>query len=361
MPLHTISLVWPKKQAPQQAIYPIFIPFAGCKQRCIFCAQHIQSGKNICEHSGATQSVLAAAAQDLAQRKTQQKEPLEIAFYGGTFTALPEQDFTACLQFAMEQKKLGHSTGARCSTRPDAITSHKLQRLTDAGFTTIELGIQSFHSEALAIAKRNYTKEIALEACALVRQHAFTLGVQLMPGMPGVSPTIFVQDTHTALMAKADFLRMYPCQVIGGTELEHLWRKGEFTPWSLEQTLESLSEAWLHAHLAHIPVIRMGLAPEVSLEEHRLAGPHHPALGNLVQAKALFKYVTQETKKAQRTINIQQPPSLISPSLKGIKLPLSCQGYFWGHKQNLTPLWSEYGIQKQNTTWHNANYIEIIF
>ncbi len=341
------SLPWPKKVGFQRSIYPIFIPFAGCKQRCIFCAQHLQSGKKICADSQDTQAILGTAAQDLALRKAQNKAPLEIAFYGGTFTALPEQDFDACLAFTLEQSSLGHSIGARCSTRPDAVSSKKLQALQEAGFTSIELGIQSFHTEALNAAQRHYTQATAFEACQRVREAQFSLGVQLMPGMPGVTPAIFLQDVDFALQCGAHFLRMYPCQVIAGTSLEQLWQEGGYIPWDLPQTIDSLSQGWLKAHLAHIPVIRMGLAPQNQLESHILAGPRHPALGNMVQSRALYLYIIHTLEKNAVF------------QVRHIQLPQSCQGYFWGHGQNLVSSWQKIGIHKNNISWKNSEYIEI--
>ncbi len=353
---NSITLPWAKEATAPKSIYPIFIPFAGCPQRCIFCAQHLQSGHEACENNENTRNILRTAAQDLATRQKQGKPPVELAFYGGTFTALPQDDFDACLDFALQQKKLGHSTQARCSTRPDALDPARLQALQQAGFTTVELGVQSFHSQALCLAQRHYTGQQALEACKCIKAQGFQLGVQLMPGMPGVTKQIFLQDTHIALEAQADFLRMYPCQVIAGTALAQLWQKGEFSPWELDMTIAALSEAWLKAHVAHVPVIRMGLAPESGFEKHILAGPRHAALGNIVQAQALYTYVST----ALQNIRQKNAPHTIF-SVQKILLPQTCQGYMWGHKNSLQESWKKLGIEKKNTVWHPAKYIKISF
>ncbi len=349
-----LHLPWPQNKIPKHAIYPIFIPFAGCAKRCIFCAQHLQSGNSPCEDHDITQHVLATARQDLMHRQSHGESPLELAFYGGTFTALPDKDFATCVRFTKEELQAGRITGARCSTRPDSINLEKFLLLKSAGFHTIELGIQSFHTKALHKAHRHYTQDVAKEACALVKQAGFTLGVQLMPGMPGVDEAIFLADTALALEAGADFLRMYPCQVIAGTRLEELWHRGEFTPWTLQATIDALSKAWLTAHLRHIPVIRMGLAPQKDLEQNIVAGPRHEALGNLVQSEALYHYIARALQDEQKnTFLKKQPP------VQSISLPEQCQGYFWGHKHHLTERWHNLDITKKHIIWNTRDFIEI--
>ncbi len=355
MQKQTLRLPWPDLRPPSSRIYPVFIPFAGCPRRCIFCAQHLQSGQEPCAEKDPTLAILKEAHLDLENRQAQGLPAMELAFYGGTFTALPEKDFTAALTLCNKLVSQEIITGARCSTRPDAIAPEKLHALKEAGFHTIELGVQSFDSTALHLAQRHYTEEIALGACKMVRAAGFNLGVQLMPGMPGVDEAIFLADVQKALAQQTDFLRFYPCQVIAGTELEKLWHAQKYTCWTLEQSITALSEAWLKAHLAKVPVIRMGLAPQPELDAHIMAGPRHEALGNMVQAEALFNYVSR--KISQSPLAHGKKDTIFPIEMT---LPKSCQGYFWGHKQNLVHKWEELGLLKKGIHWHAEQYIEIL-
>ncbi len=346
--MNIFRVPWHKNNAFRHKIVPIFIPFAGCVQRCIFCAQDIQSGKNIFFTNEDIQTYLEQTKQELINRKKKHKPPVELAFYGGTFTALPHEHFNQCINFTKEMTQQGLCTGARCSTRPDAIVGSHEQRLVHmrkAGFKCIELGVQSFDNTALYLSKRHYDKHCVLEAAVHIKAQGFTLGVQLMPGMPGVTEEIFAQDVQQSLSINANFLRFYPCQVIEGTELALLWKQGKYAVWSLEKCIEALSEAWLLAHKAHIPVIRMGLAPEVDLEKHILAGPSHAALGNIVQATALFKYITSFIHDEQQVLQLT--------------LPSFTQGYFWGHTQTMRKNWANYGIDENVVSWHSLEYIEL--
>ncbi len=342
-----IQIPWAHKKIHANKILPLFIPFAGCPQRCIFCAQDLQSGT---AKSSSLESPLKVcllhAQQSLKERVKKGASPIELAFYGGTFTALPESDFALCTHFAQTAKSNEYCVGSRCSTRPDTIVgayAPRLQTMLEAGFHTIELGVQSFDDSALSQAKRHYTFNTIQKACVAVKSAGFSLGVQLMPGMPGVSSEVFLQDVRVALELGADFLRFYPCQVIAGTELAGLWEKGLYQPWDLESCVQTLSEAWLMAHLAKVPVIRMGLAPETKLETHILAGPRHVALGNMVQAHALFQHIHAYINDGMQ--------------VHSLTVPKDCQGYFWGHGQQLRSAWASVHIFTNTITWHEQNTI----
>ncbi len=336
-----LQLAWPQKKHISFPLIPIFIPYAGCPKRCIFCAQHLQSGSQ--ENSAV--SVLARIEEIITTQQHALHDLPELGFFGGTFTSFAKEDLQLCLDFVAKHKALGHIRGARCSTRPDALNTNTLKAMHKAGFTCIELGIQSFSDKALLQAQRQYTEDTARLACQKVLAQGFSLGVQLLPGMPGVDTATFLADVEKALSLGAHFLRFYPCQVIEGTELAALWQQGTYIPWTLEQSITALSTAWLKAHLARVSVIRMGLAPETDLDIHILAGPKHPALGNMIQAKALYHYIFNALQK-----NIHTP-------ITRLHIPKHCQGYFWGHKQEYTTLWQELGIHKKNVFWHDKEII----
>ncbi len=378
MSLCTLQLTWPQNKAFGAKILPIFIPFAGCERRCIFCAQHIQSGtlkESVWQNFPTTQAtaplekvfaktVLAQAQKQLEQlhqqqENTQQDSCLpEIAFYGGTFTALPQEDFQLCCDFVQSMRQNNKISHARCSTRPDCITPQRLKIMKEVGFRCIELGVQSFNNAALTLAQRHYTEEDIIKACKRIHDAGFTVGIQLMPGMPGVSPNIFLEDVTKALQMQAHFLRFYPCQVIAGTELARLWQAGSFIPWELAQTIETVSQGWLQAHLAKVPVIRMGLAPEQSLEAHILAGPRHPALGSKVQGLALYTHIKNSLEQKSSQLKKDNVSWL---SIQQCKVPRTCQGYFWGHKKNLEDAWMRLGVQKDIILWHDKPIIELIY
>jgi histone acetyltransferase (RNA polymerase elongator complex component) len=281
---------------------------------------------------------LDALSATLQERAARLAEAVEVAFYGGTFSGQSETIQEACLSFLKPWRDQGVVAAIRCSTRPDALSAGQLARLKDLGLGTVELGIQSFSSRALSAARRGYTGRQALDACSLVREAGLSLGVQLMPGMPGVDGAAFQADTRQALAVGAAFLRVYPCLVLEGTELARAWRKGDYAPWSLEHAVRELALALLTAGKAGIPIIRMGLPLDANFTPHILAGPAHPALGAIVQAEALHRYIHVHAGGRRVT---------------ALRLPVSCRGFFWGNGGAMCERWAALGLHKGNVVWED--------
>ena len=170
------------------SLIPFFLPFAGCPFRCLYCAQDLVTGQ---EHHDPLSLRFQRLHKELLQRRRPDRDPPQLAFYGGTFTALPLDAMNYCLEQAQHLLEQGLISALRCSTRPDALPDDRLLRLREAGMTTIELGIQSFDEGALRATERGYGSIKACEACTKVKDYGFELGVQLLPGMPGLSPGRF--------------------------------------------------------------------------------------------------------------------------------------------------------------------------
>ncbi|MDR2696428.1 MAG: radical SAM protein, partial [Deltaproteobacteria bacterium] len=327
---------WPLTRAAYPVL-PVFLPFAGCPARCVFCAQDKLTGVAAAktERDGAARALDALSAA-LEGRAAAGAGPVEVGFFGGTFSAQPEDVQEACFARLRPWRERGLVAAARCSTRPDALSAGRLARLKALGLDAVELGVQSFSSRALAETRRGYTGEQAVAACSLVRESGLALGVQLMPGMPGADAAVFQADAATALAAGAAFLRAYPCLVLEGTELARAWRAGAYAPWSLALTVRELARALLAAGKAAIPIIRMGLPLDGNFAPHILAGPAHPALGALVQAEALHSYISEHAAGG---------------SVAALRLPRNCRGFFWGEKGKMRARWAALGLHGKNVVW----------
>lgn len=337
-PADEVRLPIGSPRSSELSVVPFFIPFAGCPHRCLFCAQTRQTGHKASEDFRRLFKELATLGKQLAERKRTGKSPVELAFYGGTFTALPETFQMDCLALARKWREEGFIGGVRCSTRPDAVPPLLLARLHAAGLDRIELGIQSFHDAALIASGRGYDGKVAHEGCRRVLEAGFRLGLQLLPGMPGSTPDTFLADVREALSLRPDCLRLYPCLVIRGTPLAGLWETGRYTPWDQKRTVDTLGLALAACWSEQTPVIRLSLAPEPALEAAVLAGPRHPALGSLIQGEALCR--TVENAWQRRGC----PPNEIS-------LPAFCRGFFAGHKGALLPRWRDMGIIPRKIRW----------
>lgn len=335
-------------------IFPVFIPFAGCPFQCIFCSQETQTGKgeqsvfSAIKNAGKDFPFFLEQVKNKTPRRNETQETvIDIAFYGGTFTAVPEKDFALCLDFFKSCKKLAEPHAVtvlgRCSTRPDALAPERLEKLKNAGIDLIELGIQSFDDTVLLKSKRGYCAKQAAFACRQVLDLGFNLGIQLMAGLPAQDPNIFLNDVRKALDLTPRCLRYYPCLVPGGTGLAALFLKKEYVPWSNEMCIETLGMALHEAWLAKTPVIRLTVAPEQAFDENLLAGPRHPALGSDILSFALYILIKNAVSdlKASCPQNSKFPLPASARAIHKILIPARYQGCFFGTRNRHKNIYAE--------------------
>lgn len=259
---------------------PFFISHQGCPHTCVFCDQRTISGAE-----GTLPSTVQIRSQIDLWRSTAGNRPLEVAFFGGTFTALPEQmqnELLAPLQPLLADGVLAR---IRISTRPDYIDDYRVAWLAERGVRSIELGVQSMAEAVLAASGRGHGAVDSLNAIRCIKQQGLAVGAQLMPGLPLDTPESSLDSLEQVVSAGADFLRIYPTVVLKGTELSRRYAAGEFEPLSLERGVSLCKLLLQRALQAGVPVIRIGLQADAGLcEENVLAGCWHPALGQMVRS-----------------------------------------------------------------------------
>ncbi len=266
-------------------IYPVFLPHAGCPFQCIYCNQRavVSSGDSGSDIIGVVESTL----KDYCNQVRKSGRSGEIAFFGGTFTALPVRLIESILASASFAVKQGVFTGIRFSTRPDCFRDEVMDLLVKNPIRTVELGVQSLSDDVLQKSRRAYSVSSVLDAARLVKNQGWKLGIQLMAGLPGDDMQIFIESMNKAIGMEPDFLRLYPTLVLEGTPLADSYRQGVYTALSLDRAIEWLTPAYDLTIRAGIPVIRMGLHSDPALEKPGvvIAGPYHPAFGCLVKSR----------------------------------------------------------------------------
>ena len=195
----------------------IFVPHAGCPHKCSFCDQRTISGA---QHSPTGQEVTAVCA----QAAEEMKEPgnAEIAFFGGSFTAIDRGYMLELLKAAHPFVQEGKVKGIRISTRPDCITPEILDILKQYGVTAIELGAQSMVDEVLEANERGHCASDAVNASALIRLYGFELGLQMMTGLYKSSPERDMETMRRIIGISPDTVRIYPTVVLKGTALAEI-------------------------------------------------------------------------------------------------------------------------------------------
>jgi len=194
----------------------------------------------------------------------------EVAFYGGTFTSLPIGSMIKMLGTVKPyiEKKIIQSI--RLSTRPDSLSDDRLNILESFNVSTVELGVQSMDDRVLLLSNRGHTSQDTVNAFKILKRRGFTVGAQLMPGLPGDSQEIFMNTIDKIIGLRPDMARLYPTLVIRGTKLAQLYKQGKYNPMGLKRYDQTfVKEACIRLENAGIPVIRIGLMSSPSLLEKR--------------------------------------------------------------------------------------------
>ncbi len=263
---------------------PFFISHQGCAHTCVFCDQRTISG-----FSGDIPSTEEIIAKIDTWRSTAGGRPLEVAFFGGSFTAMPENVQEHLLQSLSGVLASGTVRSVRISTRPDYISADIVKRLARRGVGTIELGVQSMDDEVLKHSVRGHFAADSEAAIRCIKAGGLSAGAQLMPGLPGDTTAKSLDSLRRVIAAGADFLRIYPVIVLRGTVLATRLQAGEYEPLSVDDGVQ-LCKVLLHeAMLARVPVIRIGLQADEGLNNTTvLGGCWHPSFGRLVRSELYF-------------------------------------------------------------------------
>lgn len=266
----------------------IFIPHIGCKCRCSFCNQVYITG----EQGLPTEQDIDNAVESALNSKRYDKSNGQLAFFGGSFTAIDKDSMLKYLKIGYKHILNGNAESIRISTRPDAINKEILDILKQYGVKSIELGAQSMCDEVLAANNREHTSKDVYNACNLIKTSGFDLGLQMMTGL---YKSDFEKDLFTAkefIKLKPDTVRVYPTVVLKNTMLEKLYLSGKYIPLAVENAAKQGAEILKLFYNNNINVIRFGLH---SIEKDSfVAGPFHPALSELANSyiyRGLFEKV----------------------------------------------------------------------
>ncbi len=261
----------------------IFVPHVGCPHRCSFCDQGKISGTQSLPSAETVRQLCREQAPRLAGRRE-----AEIAFFGGSFTAVDRAYQEELLRAAAPFVESGDFSGIRVSTRPDAVDNEALRLLHAYHVTAVELGAQSMDDGVLNANRRGHLARDVVEGARKVREQGFSLGLQMMTGLYSSTPQKDLETAQRLADLHPDTVRVYPTIVLRRTRLAQLWAAGAYRPQDLEEAVElgaRLLELFEEEH--GIPVIRMGLHAQASLEQNYLAGPWHPAFRELCEGGVL--------------------------------------------------------------------------
>lgn len=287
-----------RKFTMKHANISLFVPHAGCPNQCSFCNQKTISGsiKELTREE-VRNTLLKAKNDGLNSSDT------EIAFFGGSFTAIDRGYMVSLLEEAKPFIEDGTFSGIRISTRPDAIDEDVLKLLKEYGVTAIELGAQSMNDEVLKLNRRGHTSEDVINASLLIKKHGFSSGLQMMTGLYKSTKETDIETAKSIIVLKPDTVRIYPTIVLENTHLSELLKSNEYVSPTLSETVSLCAELSEMFYENNIKVIRLGLHSGGNVEEGYLSGPYHPAFGELCESEIYLKRIRKKLFEIYKTEN----------------------------------------------------------
>lgn len=294
-------------------IIPIFVPHKGCPHDCIFCNQKKITG----QIGEVTAMEVKEKIEEYLKTLPEEGSHIEVAFYGGSFTAIPLDYQKQLLKAAFSYVQEGRISNIRVSTRPDCIDAEILENLMRYGTTVVELGVQSMDEAVLKLCNRGHTSKDVVDAVRLLKEYGFTVGVQMMIGLPGDSEGKALETAKELIRLKPDIARIYPALVIKNTYMEEMYLRGEYQPLSLEEAVLESKKLLILFEGNGVNVIRIGLQPteNILLGKDVVAGPFHPAMRHLVESLIYRDIIELLLKKAggeNSSITLKVNPKNIS-------------------------------------------------
>lgn len=272
------------------------MPHNGCPNQCSFCNQKNITGQTVQPSIESVRETLEAAKNKIDFKQTR----AEIAFFGGSFTAINRNYMVELLNEASRFLGKGSFEGIRISTRPDAIDSEIIDILMAYGVRTVELGAQSMCDSVLSANKRGHTREDVIFSSKKIKAAGFKLGLQMMTGLYVSNENLDIKTAEEFIKLKPDMVRIYPTVVMKGTELETLYNSGVYEPAKFESTVELCSFLLdLFERKNNIPVIRLGLHDSESLRKNMVSGVFHPAFREICESNLIFHEILDQIKKLE--------------------------------------------------------------
>ena len=283
----------------------------GCPNQCVFCDQHTITGAHsFCEVS--VRRDIDAALETIGDRDC------EIAYFGGSFTGIDRGQMLRLLDLAGEYVQRGAVQGIRLSTRPDYISPEIMEILLRYPVTAVELGIQSMDDRVLSACKRGHTAADTEVACALLQEAKIPFVGQMMIGLPRSNRQAEIETVQKICDMGACGARIYPCVVFQKTPLADMVRKGFYTPLSIEEAVERSAAVLEVLDARGVPCLKIGLHDGEGLRspDTYFAGPHHPALGEMVRSRVYLHKIEAALPRLgqvrDKTIQIEVAPGCVS-------------------------------------------------
>ena len=294
-----------------------FMPALGCARRCVYCDQNVITRDAVGHSAAVTPGRVRRGVSEAG-------EPVELCFFGGSFA---RTDISLMTEYLDAVKSAPEGSAVTFSSYPGDFDGPRGLEITDIlkkyPIGTIELGVPSLDPKVLSACRRDDDADMAVRAAERLRDAGFHIGVQMMTCLPRQTGESVLRDVRTlaGIMPPRggwDF-RLYPCLVIKGTELEAMFKRGEYVPPELEEAVFTAGAVLLEAETRGFNVIRVGLTESESLRRSIAAGPYHPAFGELAMSEKQALSLSRASPRGPWSISRRDLSKLTGHGGRGIR------------------------------------------
>ncbi|MGL5314225.1 MAG: elongator complex protein 3 [Peptostreptococcaceae bacterium] len=272
----------------KKRIIPIFVPHRGCPHDCIFCNQKKITGVSTDVSSEDVRNIIEEYLTTIDKDAS-----VEVAFFGGSFTAIDIEIQKSLLTVAKEYVEKGLINDIRMSTRPDCIDDEILTMLKEYKVSIIELGVQSLDEDVLRDSIRGHMVDEVIKSSRLIKEYGISLGLQMMVGLPSDTEEKCIKTARKFIELEPDCVRIYPTLVVKETGLENLLARKQYNPFTLEESIQIVKKLLTLFYVNNTNVIRVGLqaTDDIQIGKAIVDGPYHPAFRELVEGEMIKDYL----------------------------------------------------------------------
>ena len=135
--------------------------------------------------------------------------------------------------------------GTTFETKPDWCDPEQIDRMLRLGGTKVEVGVQTTYERINREMHRGHGVQASLDANRRLRDAGFKVGFHMMPGQPGMSRAMCLEDFRELFESsdwRPDYLKIYPTLVVRDTLTYDMWRREEYEPLTNEEAAELVAE-----------------------------------------------------------------------------------------------------------------------
>jgi len=232
-------------------------------------------------------------------------EPAE----GVSFAPNPEETEFEYLEdvIAKNETNAIRNIGTTFETKPDWCDPEQIDRMLDLGGTKVEVGVQTTYERINREMHRGHGNEASRDANRRLRDAAFKVGFHMMPGQPGMTREMCLEDFRQLFENpdwRPDYLKIYPTLVVEGTRVFDRWHRGDFDPLTSEEAADLVAEV-----MAHIPkYTRLQRVQRDIPADFIDAGVQKSNLRQLADERAETKGITQRDIRAREVGHNDETP-----------------------------------------------------